>query len=371
MELSLTKEQEMLKDVARSFLEKECPRELVRRMEEDERGYSPELWKKMAELGWMGLPFPEEYGGTGGDFVDLVILIGEMGRVLLPAPFIPTVVSGGISVFKYGSETQKKEILPKISSGELITTFAFTEPSLSLEEEKLETRAERVGENFSLRGTKLFVQDAHVSDLILCPARTEEGTALFMLGNPREGLKITPLKMLSGEKYCEVILEGVPASEKDVLGEIGEGWGITEASRLFTTTALCAYVNGAARKVLEMSVEYAKERVQFGRQIGSFQAVAHKCSDMVIAIDASDYLTWRASWKLAKDMPARMDVSMAKAWVSDVLKRVWMEGIRVHGGVAIMEDHDMPLYFRRGKIWELFLGDGDYHWEVVARELGL
>lgn len=372
MDLSFTEDQKMIKKSAREFLEKECTMDFVREMEEDEKGYSEEMWKKIAKLGWMGIPFPEEYGGTNGSFLDLIIIIEEIGRALLPAPFIPAVVSSGLPVLHYGNKVQKEGLLPKIVSGELIMTFAITEKEAMYEEIGIKTTAKRTANNeFLLNGTKLFVHDAHIADKIACVAKAEEGCTVFILDRDSTGIAITPLKTLSGDKLCEVALNDVKVPEESILWEIGRGWEIAEKAIQWTTVAICAFMNGAARKVLEMSVEYANQRIQFDRHIGSFQAIQHKCADMLMSIEGSEYLTYEAAWKLDKEGDAKLEIAMAKAWASDLLKKVWMEGVRIHGGIGITIDHDIPLFYRRGKVWELMFGDGDYHLEKIAEEMKL
>jgi alkylation response protein AidB-like acyl-CoA dehydrogenase len=302
-----------------------------------------------------------------------------MGRVLLPGPFRPTVVSSGLSVLRYGNEAQKREILPKVSSGEFILTFALTEQKASFDVQGIETKAEKTKEGFSLTGTKRFVPDAHVADKILCvakieaeEAKVEEGITVFICDLPSEGIEITPLKTLAGDKQCEVVFRDVQVPQENILGEVGKGWEIVEQVKERTIVAICALMAGAARTVVDMSVDYAKQRVQFNRHIGSFQAIQQKCVDMLIATEAAQYLMYQAAWKLDNNLPARQEISMAKAWASDMFReKVWMEGIRVHGGLGLTIDHDIPLYYLRGKAWELMLGDGDYHWNIVADEMKL
>ncbi|MHC1585489.1 MAG: acyl-CoA dehydrogenase family protein [Candidatus Syntropharchaeia archaeon] len=367
MDISLSEDQKLIKSSAAEFLEKECPSDLVREMEEDEKGFPEDLWRKMAELGWMGLPFPEEYGGMEGGFLDLVILLEEMGKVLVPGPFIPTVVSCGLPILYYGNEAQKKDMLSKISSGELVMSFAYMEPN----KERIEMKAEKEDKGYSLNGIKVFVQDAHVSNRILCATNTDEGVTIFIVDTALEGVKITPLKTLSGDKQCEVVFENVKVPDESILGEKGRGLEIVEKMKEWTALATCAFMNGAARAVLDMAVDYAKKRVQFERYIGSFQAIQHKCADMLIAIDGSTYLSYVAASKLDKKENARMEISMAKAWASEVLRKVWIDGLKIHGGIGISIDHDLNLYYRRSKVWELSFGDSDYHFSIVAEEMGL
>jgi alkylation response protein AidB-like acyl-CoA dehydrogenase len=199
MDFALSEEQEMLKKMARDFLENECPKSLVREMEDDEKGYSPELWKKMADLGWMGLVLPEEHGGEGLTFLDLAVLIEEMGRALVPGPYLSTVVYCGLPILAAGTEEQKREFLPKIAKGDLILSLALTEPSASWEPSGIETRAVADGDDFVINGTKLFISDAHVADCLLCATRTrdsaegEDGITLFLVDAKSQGISMTPL----------------------------------------------------------------------------------------------------------------------------------------------------------------------------------
>jgi alkylation response protein AidB-like acyl-CoA dehydrogenase len=377
MDLSLSEEQEMLKKMARDFFTHELPKTLVKEMAKDERGYPPELWRKMAELGWTGLMFPEEYGGSGGSLLDLAVLLEEMGRACLPGPFFSTVVLGGLTLLEAGSEEQKQELLPKIADGSLLVTLALTEPSARYTPDAVHTRAVKRGEEYVISGTKLFVPDAHVADYLICVARTgrgkkpEAGITLFLVDARSPGISCTLLKTIAGDKQCEVVLDKVVVPERNILGRVGQGWKHIERVLQQATAVKCAEMLGGAQQVLEMTVAYAKERVQFGRPIGSFQAIQHHCANMATDVDGCRFITYLACWKLSEGMPAAKEVSMAKAWVSDAFRRVTALGHQVHGGVGFIEDHDMPLYFKRAKAWELMFGDADFHRELVAQHIGL
>ncbi|HEY8491270.1 MAG TPA: acyl-CoA dehydrogenase family protein [Dehalococcoidia bacterium] len=378
MDLGLTEEQEMLKNFARDFLEKECPESLVRAMEEDERGYSPELWQKMAQQGWQGLVIPEQYGGTGMGFLDLVVLLEEFGRALVPGPFLPTVVYGALPILAFGTEAQKQEYLPKIAAGELIVTLALTEPSARWDAEGVQLQAKREGDGFVLSGTKLFVEDAHVADLLLVAARTstgakpEDGVTVFLVDAKAPGVKAETLKTIASDKQCEVTFENVQVPASAVLGQVDQGWEVIRYIARHATVAECAYLVGLAQMDFEISVNYAKERVQFGRPIGSFQAIQHKAADMVTDVDGSRFIMYRAAWAVAEDEPdADTYVHMAKAWVSEASRRVVAHGQQIHGGIGFTKDYKIQLYFRRQKKAELMWGDADFHREAVAEALAL
>lgn len=376
MDLSLDETQEMLRKMARDFFMDKCPKSLVREMVADERGYPPELWREMSQLEWMGLIIPEEYGGTGGSFLDLAVLLEEMGRACLPGPFFSTVVLGGLTLLEAGNEEQKKEFLPRLSRGELIFTLALTEPSAKYTPDAIQVKAKAEGEEYVIDGIKLFVPDAHIADYIICAARTREapppeGITLFLVDAKSPGISSTLLQTIAGDKQCEVVLDKVRVPKKNILGELNQGWSYIEKVLQKAAVAKCAEMVGGAQQVLEMCVSYAKERVQFGRPIGSFQAIQHHCANMATDVDGSRFITYQAAWKLSESLPSTKEVAMAKAWVSDAFRRVTALGHQVHGGVGFIEDHDMPLYYKRAKAWELVFGDAGFHREKVAQELGL
>ena len=375
MDLGLTEEQEMLKNAARDFLEKEVPEKYVRDMEEDEKGYSPEVWNKMAGLGWQGLIIPEEYQGSGFTFLDLVVLLEEFGRALVPGPFIPTVLAT-IAILEGGSEDQKKQYLPKIAAGEQIGTLAVTEPSARWDAEGIQLKAEKSGDGYTLNGTKLFIEDAHVSDFMVVAARTggsgESGISLFLVDTKTSGISTTVLKTIASDKQCEVKFENVKVPASALLGAEGQGWKTLQQVELKATVAECAYLVGLAQMDFEISVNYAKERVQFGRPIGSFQAIQHKCADMVTDVDGARFIMYRAAWSVAEGEPdAALNVHMAKAWCSDATRRVVAHGQQIHGGIGFTKDYKIQLFFRRQKRSELMWGDGDYHREAVAEALSI
>jgi alkylation response protein AidB-like acyl-CoA dehydrogenase len=377
MNFELDEEQVMLKTSARDFLEKECPRELVREiMEDDEKGYSPELWKKMAELGWLGLSFPEEYGGADFTFLDLAVLLEECGRALVPGPLVPTVVHVGHTILAAGTEEQKKNILPRMINGELILTLAFMEDNGSLEASGMTVKAEKSGDNYVINGTKLFVPDAHVADYILCVARTtdgankEEGITLFLVDSKAEGVRVELLKTMTGEKLCEVVFNNVSVPEKNIIGEPDKGWPVVERMKCEALVAEAAWMTGGARWTLDTTIDYAKERIAFERPIGSFQAIQHKLANIALEVEGSTSIMYYAAWAITENAPdIAMAASMAKAWCGETYKHATFDGVQIHGGIGFTWDHDMHLYFKRAKASEVNFGDSDYHREKVAKLL--
>ncbi len=377
MDFALTEEQEMLKRQAQEFLENECPKTLVREMEEDEKGYSPELWDKIIELGWLGLPFPEKYDGMEMSFLDLTVVLEEMGRALVPGPFVSTVMLGGFPILDVGTEEQKSEFLPKIASGEINLTMALMETNVRYDAAGIEMEAVPDGDDYVLSGTKLFALDANVADWILCAARTlkngnkEDGITLFLVDGKSAGITVTPLKTVAADKQCEIVFDDVKVAKSSIVGEPNQGWKVIAKTLEKAAVGECALMLGGAQQVLDMTVSYVKERVQFGRPIGSFQTIQHKCASMLTYVEGMRYITYRAAWMLSEGLPCTTEVSQAKAWCSEAYRHVCQDGLHLHGAIAFTKDHDLELYFRRQRSNELLFGDMDFHREIVAQQMGL
>ncbi|MGH8057470.1 MAG: acyl-CoA dehydrogenase family protein [Candidatus Entotheonellia bacterium] len=379
MDFGFNEQQEMLRGSARQFLERECPLEVVRHLMEDEQGYSPELWRRMAEIGWMGLVLPEMYGGSGLSFVDLTILMEEMGRALLPSPFFSSVVLGGLTLFEAGSEEQKQRILPRVASGELRLSLALLETDGRYDPRGIGLRASIRGNRATLTGTKLFVSDAQTADTIIAVARTqrgrgpESGISLFLVDMQSPGVSCAPLLSIDQTRRLgEVSFTRVNLPVDQMLGARNTAWPVLQRALDKAVVALSAEMVGGAERVLEMSVEYAKTRVQFGRQIGSFQAVKHTLADMKLLVENAKSVLYYAAWAVDCDAPeASRAASMAKAYCSDMYLRVTMDGIQVHGGVGFTWDHPMHLFFKRAKGSEVLLGDATWHRERTAAGIPL
>lgn len=371
MDFSLTEEQKILRKSARDFLKSECPSSLVKEMAEDEKGYSPSLWQKMARLGWQGLVFPERYNGGGGSFLDLVVLLEETGRVLLPGPLVPTIL-GGLFVLECGSEEQKAALLPGIIKGDIIFSLALSEPSMRCPGKSLATRAVEQDGIYVINGMKLFVPMAHTADYFICTAGTNEsdGITCFLIDSKSEGITCTPLKTMGRDKQFEVGFENVKVSAGNILGEYNRCWKyFSERFLPMVIAAQCAEMNGGTQKVMEMTVQYAKERITFGRQLGSHQAIQHLFSNLLVALESARLLTYEAAWKISRVLPCEMDVSMAKYKANECYTQAVRTGTQIQGGISIIIDHDLPLYYRRAKAAELTLGDVDYHLEQIAGKL--
>jgi alkylation response protein AidB-like acyl-CoA dehydrogenase len=374
MDLGLNEAQQMLKNSAREFLDAECPDTVVREMELDERGYTPELWGKLAEQGWLGLIFPERYGGVGLTFLDLSILLEEMGRAMLPGPFFSTVVLGGMAIMDAGSEEQKQEYLPRIAEGQIIVTLALTEPSARWDAAGVQLTATPSGDGYVLNGTKLFVPNAHVSDYLVVAARTgtaTEDVTLFIVPRETNGVTQTLLQTIASDRQSEIVFDDARLPGSAVLGEVNAGWAT--AARVLDWGAIgkCAEMSGGGQQVLDITVDYVKQRTQFGRPIGSFQAIQHHCANMATDVEGSRYITYQAAWRLSEGLPAKREVAMAKAWVSDAYRRVCALGHQSHGAIGFTKEHNMQLFSRRAKAAELAFGDSDHHLNAVAQAIGL
>ncbi len=377
MDLSLSEEEEMLKKTARDFLTDKCPKTLVKEMEEDEKGYSPQLWQEMAELGWMGLAFPEKYGGIEMGFLDLSVLFEEMGRACLPGPFFSTVVLGGLPILDIGSEEQKQEYLPQIADGKAILTLALTEPSGRYDAAAIEVKAVADGDDYVISGTKLFVSDAHIADYLLCVARTneqakpEEGVTIFIVDAKSPGIGYTVLKTIACDKLCEVVFDQVRVPKQSILGQLNQGWREVQKIIERAAVAKCSEMVGGMQQVLEMTVDYAKERKQYDRPIGSFQVIQHYCAHMAMDVDGARFCTYQAAWGLSEGLPCTREMAIAKAWAGDAYRRVLALAHQIHGAIGVTMDHDLHFYTARAQAAAATFGDADFYREIVAREAGL
>jgi alkylation response protein AidB-like acyl-CoA dehydrogenase len=375
MDFNLSEDQKMLQTSIREFLDKECPIDKVRELEDDERGYDTKMWKKMAELGWLGVIFPEEYGGMDGDFIDLMILVEEMGRYILPSPFFSTVVLSSLPILKYGNETQKEEFLPKIANGEEIWTLAMTESSATYEISDVKLRATLEGDVYLLEGTKLFVPYAHVADRFLVIARTsdeekpDDGVTVFIVDKKSPNIEVEVIPTSAHDKQCEVRFDRVKVPKDNVLGKIGKGFDIVNFIIQLGAVLKCAEMLGGTQAVLKMTNNYAKERIQFERPIGSFQAIQHKLADMFIEVEGLRYLVYETAWRINIGSPSDLLISMSKAKANEVYQRTCIDGIRIHGAIGFTKEEDIGLYYIRTKSAEFSLGDTDFHKRRIAIEL--
>src|SRR3989454_5511456 len=376
MNFAFSEEQEQLREAVRKFMEAKSPSSEVRRLMETTEGYDEAVWKQMAqELGLQSLHIPEAHGGQGFTFVELGIVLEEMGRVLLCAPYFSTVALAANAIMNAGTDGQQGELLPGIASGETIAALAFTEPNGRWDASGITMEAQGSGDSYTLDGTKMFVTDGHPANTIAGAARLagtsgEDGISFFVVDGDASGLTRTPLTTMDQtRKQARLEFSGVPARP---LGDPGKGWAALSKTLDQAAVCLSNEMVGGAQKVLEMSVDYAKVRVQFGRPIGSFQAIKHKCADMLLEVESSKSATYYAAWAVANDVPeGPLAAAMAKAYCSDAYRHTAGEGIQIHGGIGFTWEHDMHIYFKRAKSSEVTFGDATWNREIVAQLIGL
>jgi alkylation response protein AidB-like acyl-CoA dehydrogenase len=376
MDIGFSEEQELLRDTARKFLDAECTTKFVRQMMETDAAVTPEFWAQLAGNGWLGICYPEDAGGSGLGLLDLVVLMEEVGRAVMPGPYPATVLLGGAAIAAAGSPPQQREWLPRLAAGEAKATLAVTEANARWDAAGIAaTSAREAAGGFVLSGTKLFVPDAHQADLLVVAARSrdgstmEDGVSLFLVPRDAAGLAIALLPSIDEtRKLCEVRFDNVQVPAGALLGELHQGWAPLAGVLDRAAIALSAEMCGAAQRVLDITVDYAKLRVAFGKPVGSYQGVKHKCADMLVEIENAKSLTYYAAWAIDENDPdAAMAVSMAKAAASDAGRRVCAAGIQLHGGIGMTWEHDLHLYLKRAKADEVAFGDATWHRERLAR----
>ena len=375
MDFALSEQQEMLKKSARDFLSVECPKKVIREIEASDLGYSPELWKKMASLGWMGLALPEEYGGAGLSLLDMAVLFEEFGRAAMTEPMFSTVVLGALPILAWGTEEQKKAFLPRVAAGELFLTLAMAEPKVNEDPRFIATRAMTKDDGFLMHGTKLFVPYAHIADYLLVVARTKgvagdrKGITILVVDRKSQGIDITPLVTIAADKQFEVKFDKVFVSSRNILGSLHNGLPLVRQTLKKATAIQCAEMVGGAEQEMEMTAEHTKNRVQFERPIGTFQAVQHRLADMFIDVNGARWTTYQAVWRLSAGLPADREVAIAKAFANIACQRVAFSAQQLHGGVGVDKDYDLHFYFRRAKAFALTLGSTPFHLKTLEAEI--
>lgn len=379
MKFTFDDEQLELKRSARKFLASANSSERLRVVSESDAGYDAEVWATLAgELGWLALTIPEAYDGLGLGPVDLVPLLEEMGRVLYSGPFFSTVCYGVTALVRGGTEAQKKEHLPAIATGERLFTLALTEASGSIDPSDVTTVARKQDGGYVLEGTKRFVLDGHLADQLLVVARLEgtkgaEGLCLFLVPREAKGVTATRLPTIDlTRRLAEVRLEGVRVGADDALGEIGNATALIVDVLDRAAAALAVEQAGGAEAALDLAVEYTKVRKQFGKAIGTFQAIQHTCANMLVKVESAKSAGYYANALAAIDSPELGEAaSIAKSYASEAFFSVAADGIQVHGGIGFTWEHDAQLFFKRARAGETMLGTPAYHRERLARSFGL
>jgi alkylation response protein AidB-like acyl-CoA dehydrogenase len=367
MDFAFTSDQQLLKNSARAFLDEQCKPATVRLLWADPRGESEAMWKEMAQLGWLGLALPEAHGGSALGMVETAILLEELGRATYPGPYLTTALVGS-AIDLAGTDAQKNRWLPAICAGGARGALALLDGELSWAPDAIATRAEKTNTGWKLSGAKPFVAWAHLADVILVPARGAEGLTLFLVDPGAAGFTQTPVTGMDlATRWVNLTLDGVPVGAEAVLGVPGQGQALFETLLRMGAVGAAAEMLGAARRCLDMAVEYAKVREQFGQPIGSFQAIRHKCAEMLLEVENSHAAVYYAAWALdAKAEDADLAASVAKSYVGDAARKVCGEAIQVHGGIGFTWEYDLHLYFKRAKALEVQYGDADYHRELIT-----
>jgi alkylation response protein AidB-like acyl-CoA dehydrogenase len=369
--LALSEEQEALREVVRQFLAARSPESAVRELMATERGYDPEVWSRMADqLGLQGLIVPEDLGGQGFGATELAVVLEEMGAALLCAPFLSTVVLAANALLVSGDRAAQEAVLPGIAAGRTLATLAVVEGTGRWDEDGVEAVAVAQGASWRLTGTKPYVLDGHVADVVLVAARSAAGVSLYLVDGDAPGLERTLQPTLDAtRKQATLELRDVEAT---LVGTEGGAWAVIAAVRDLAAVGLAAEQTGGAQRCLDMAVEYAKVRVQFDRPIGSFQAIKHKCADMLLEVESARSAAWYAAVCAAEDSTELPAVaSLAKAYCSEAYSHVAGENIQIHGGIGFTWEHPAHLYLKRAKASEVLLGSPTFHRELLVQRLGL
>lgn len=371
MNLDYTEVQEELRKVVREFMKRNYPSSRVRELEDDDKGFDANLWKQAANMGWLGWTIPQQYGGLGGELMDLVVILEEMGRVCFLSPFLSTVLSA-FPLIDAGSEEQKSKYLPSIAQGDLIMSLAWAEPEADYDIDRIVTKAAFVKDGFRLSGTKFFVPHARAAKGFLVIARTgsepstEDSLSLFIVDASRPGIEKTPLQTISQEKQDEVIFNSIPLSSGDLIGGLNRGYPVVKLLQERAMVLKCAEMLGGADWVLENCTSYAKERVQYGKPIGSYGIIQHYLADMWTEMNMARRFLYYAAWKLGKGMPCSKEASMVKVLFSEGYKRWTRTGVQILGAIGTSREHDMGLYYRRAREAALLYGSADWNKNQVA-----
>ncbi|MBT3311808.1 MAG: acyl-CoA dehydrogenase [Desulfobacterales bacterium] len=371
MNISFSSEQEILRKSVAEFLSKECPGEKVRDIEDSVEGYSAKQWKKIAKLGWMEVILPEVYGGFDDPFMNIIIIMEEIGKAAFPSPFFSTVILGGYTILEGGSENQKKDLLKKMAEGKLLLSLAQHEDDPGYLEAAINMQATLSGDEYVLNGTKMFVMDANIADKLIVAAKTDEGTTLLLVDAKAPGITCTIIPSIGMDNCCEVIFADVKVPVKDTIGEPGKGWEILEKVMLKASIAKSAEMVGGCKASIDLTAFYAKNRVQYGQPIGGYQAIQHYMADMLMYYDISSNYLYKVAWMIDEGMDCSTEASALKAQVNEYYKFISERGVQIHGGVGTSREFDIGLYYRRAKAFEYTCGDSDHHIELVAKAIGL
>jgi alkylation response protein AidB-like acyl-CoA dehydrogenase len=370
MEFILTEEQQLLQDTAREFVNKNSSLRRIRALRDsgDALGFSRDLWSEMAKLGWLGIIFPEQYGGAGLGYTEMMVILEELGRGLMPEPVISNMLLAGSAIASGGSEAQREAVLPPLIAGDLLLALAYQEPRSRYDPHHVETRAEKSPRGWKLTGEKVHVLDAFGADRLVVSARTSgatrdrDGITLFLLDTHAPGLGIERQSRIDSRNAAIVRLDGVSAGADDVIGAGDHGADLLEAALERSTIGLCAEMLGSMNAAMAMTLDYLKTRVQFGVPIGSFQALKHRAAKMFIETELARSAVLAAHKALDENGPQVAEIaSLAKARCSDAFVLIANESVQMHGGIGMTDEHDVGFFIKRARVAELTFGDADYH----------
>ncbi len=376
MDFAFTRGQELIRKSVREFFEKECPKDKVRELKEDAKGYDAKMWNKMTRLGFMGLVVPEEYGGTGGEFIDLMIFMEETGRIIVPSPFYASVVLCSLPILRYGREEQKQKILPGLVEKGEIWTYAQSEEKADGTTADIQLAASSAGDEYILNGTKLFVPYANVAHKLLVVARTNkteistDGITLFYLDMKSQGLDVEIMPTTARDMRCQLKFDNVKVPAKNILGELHKGWNVVDYILQNAAVLKAAEMSGGAQAALDLTVKYTQERKQFKKAIGSLQAIQHKLVEMLTDIEGLKFLVQQAAWRISNGDPSRKLNSMVKIKANTVYHNMGYFGIFFHGAIGWTEEMDVGLYHIRSRANISDGGETDFHYNLLADELG-
>jgi alkylation response protein AidB-like acyl-CoA dehydrogenase len=369
MDFKLSEEQQLFKTSVNNFLSKNYQTDVLRKMLKGETEFPSELWQKISELGWLGVAIPEEFGGSGMGFQELVILFEEMGSACLISPILSTVLSS-LLILEAGNKEQKENFLPKLAGGDLIFALALHEPGFYYQEDGIQVKASLVQDGYILDGLKAPVPSGKKADYFICLAKTsDQNSTLFIVKADSPGVTLFPLKTIADDDQVEIRLNQVAVSLENILGVTNQGWPPVE--KIISKAALLksAEMVGGSRKTLEMCVEYVKVREQFGQTLGNFQAVQHKCAEMLTLVELSRDIVYKPAWLIDQGIACDLDIAMAKAWTSDAYRKVVQTSFQLFGAMAFCQEHDMHLYLRHAKSSEVSFGDSTFQRDVIADHL--
>jgi len=370
MNLDFTTEQEILRDSAAKFLQNECPYDKVKLLEETPQGYQPELWAKVAELGWTGMLFPEEYGGWGMQFLDLVIVQEEIGKAVFPSPFFSTVIQCGLTILEGGTEEQKADLLPRIADGSLVMALAQYDPDASYHLQDITMTAKPEGDHYVLNGTKMFVMDANVAHKLIVVAKAGDlGLSLFLVDADAPGVTVSKIPTIAKDNTCEVVFKDVKAPKSDILGQPGNAIEVLNKMHPKAAIAKAAEMVGGCKVCIDITADYAKQREQYGKPIGGYQAIQHYMANMMLAYDTAFNYLYRVACMVDEGEDFAVEASSLKARVNESFRYISERAVQIHGGIGTTREADIALFYRRSHPYEASCGDSAFHFEKIAEKI--